>query len=416
MTTYSPALSSVLDVEKIRKEFPILHQQVNGRDLVYFDNAATSQKPLTVINALNDYYKGYNANIHRGIHTLAEKATKAYEETRHTAKRFINARSEQEVIFTRGVTESINLVASSYGRAFISEGDEIIVSGLEHHSNIVPWQLIAEERKAKLKVIPVSDEGELNIEAFQKLLTAKTKVVAVNHASNSLGTINPVKQIIALAHQAGAVVLIDGAQAGAHLEIDVQDLDCDFYCLSSHKMYGPTGIGILYGKKELLEKMPPYHGGGEMIKEVTFEKTTYNDLPYKFEAGTPNIADVVAYKYAMDFIVELGRENIAAHEHALLQYATEKVSKLRSVKLIGTAKNKVSVLSFTIDGIHHFDIGQMLDARGIAVRTGHHCTQPLMTQYCIEGTVRASFAVYNTRKEIDQLVEGLERVINFMKP
>lgn len=416
MTTYSPALSNTLDVEEIRKAFPILHQQVNGRDLVYFDNAATSQKPLVVINALNDYYKGYNANIHRGIHTLAEKATKAYEETRHTAKRFINARTEQEVIFTRGVTESINLVASSYGRAFLNAGDEIIVSGLEHHSNIVPWQLIAEERKAVLKVIPVSEEGELDLEAYRKLLTSRTKIVSVNHASNSLGTINPVKEIIALAHQVGAVVMIDGAQAGAHLDIDVQDLDCDFYCLSSHKMYGPTGTGILYGKKELLEKMPPYHGGGEMIKEVTFEKTTYNDLPYKFEAGTPNIADVVAFKYAMDFILELGRENIAAHEHALLQYATEKVSRLKGVKIIGTAKNKVGVLSFTVEGIHHFDIGQMLDARGIAVRTGHHCTQPLMTRYCIEGTVRASFAVYNTRKEIDQLVEGLERVINFMKP
>jgi cysteine desulfurase/selenocysteine lyase len=415
MTTSSPAVSTTIDVEKIRKEFPILHQQVNGRDLVYLDNAATSQKPLVVINALIDYYKGYNANIHRGIHTLAEKATKAYEETRHTAQKFINAKSEQEIIFTRGVTESINLVATTYGRAFIQEGDEIIISGLEHHSNIVPWQFVCEEKKAKLKVIPVSEDGELDIEAFKKLLTNKTKVVSVNHASNSLGTINPIKEIISLAHQVGAVVLIDGAQAGAHLEIDVQDLDCDFYCLSAHKMYGPTGTGILYGKRELLEKMPPYQGGGEMIKEVTFGKTTYNDLPYKFEAGTPNIADVVAFKYAMDFIQELGKENIAAHEHSLLTYAAEKVSKLKGVRLVGTAKNKVGVLSFVIEGIHHFDIGQMLDSRGIAVRTGHHCTQPLMERYCIEGTVRASFAVYNTRKEVDQLVEGLERVINFMK-
>jgi cysteine desulfurase/selenocysteine lyase len=416
MTNASPAVSTAIDVEKIRKEFPILHQQVNGRDLVYLDNAATSQKPLTVINALIDYYKGYNANIHRGIHTLAEKATKAYEETRHTAQRFINAKSEQEIIFTRGVTEGINLVASSYGRAFLQAGDEIVVSGLEHHSNIVPWQLVCEEKKATLKVIPVTEDGELDMEAFKKLVNAKTKIVSVNHASNSLGTINPIKEIIALAHQAGAVVMIDGAQAGAHLDIDVQELDCDFYCLSAHKMYGPTGTGILYGKKELLEKMPPYQGGGEMIKEVTFEKTTYNDLPYKFEAGTPNIGDVVAFKYAMDFIQELGKENIAAHEHNLLMYATEKVSKLKGVKLIGTAKNKVGVLSFTIEGIHHFDIGQMLDSRGIAVRTGHHCTQPLMDRYCIEGTVRASFAVYNTRKEVDQLVEGLERVINFIKP
>jgi cysteine desulfurase / selenocysteine lyase len=409
------AVKNAIDVESLRKEFPILHQQVNGRNLVYFDNAATSQKPNSVIKALVDYYTGFNANIHRGIHTLAEKATRAYEGTRLTAKKFINARSEQEIIFTRGVTESINLVASSYGRAFLNAGDEVIVSGLEHHSNIVPWQIICEEKKATVKVIPVSTEGELDINAFRKLFSGKTKIVSVNHASNSLGTINPIKEIIKIAHEAGAVVLIDGAQAGAHLPIDVQDLDCDFYCLSAHKMYGPTGTGILYGKKELLEKMPPYQGGGEMIKDVTFEKTTYNDLPYKFEAGTPNIADVVAFNAAMDFITGLGKENIAAHEHSLLVYATERVSKLRNVRLIGTAKEKVSVLSFVVEGIHHFDIGQMLDTRGIAVRTGHHCTQPLMTQYCIEGTVRASFAVYNTKAEIDQLVEGLERIINFMK-
>lgn len=415
MATPAPTISAApLDIEKIRNEFPILHQQVNGRDLVYFDNAATNQKPKRVINALVDYYSGYNANIHRGIHTLAEKATKAFEETRHTAKNFINASSTAEIIFTRGVTEGINLVASSYGRAFIKEGDEIIISALEHHSNIVPWQFVCEEKKAKLKIIPVTQEGDLNIEAFKTLLTPRTKMVSVNHASNSLGTINPVKEIIRLSHAAGAVVLIDGAQAGAHLNIDVQDLDCDFYCLSSHKMYGPTGTGILYGKKELLEKMPPYHGGGEMIKDVTFEKTTYNDLPYKFEAGTPNIADVVAYKQAFEFINELGRENIAAHEHQLLQYATERIGKLKSVKLIGTSKNKVAVVAFTVEGIHHFDIGQMLDTRGIAVRTGHHCTQPLMECYGIEGTVRASFSVYNTKKEVDQLVEGLERIINFM--
>jgi cysteine desulfurase/selenocysteine lyase len=406
---------SVLDVEKIREQFPVLHQKVNGRDLVYFDNAATSQKPQVVIDSLIHYYKGYNANIHRGIHTLAEKATKAYEETRHLAKAFINASSEQEIIFVRGVTEAINLVASSYGRTFIQEGDEIIISGLEHHSNIVPWQIVCEEKKAILKVIPVTDVGELDIEAYRKLLSNKTKIVSVNHASNSLGTINPIKQIIDLAHANGAVVLIDGAQAGAHIEIDVQALNCDFYCLSSHKMYGPTGTGILYGKKEILEKMPPYQGGGEMIREVTFTKTTYNDLPYKFEAGTPNIADVIAFGQAIEFITGLGKEVMAAHEHELLQYATQKVSALPSVKLIGTAKEKVSVLSFTVAGIHPFDIGQMLDARGIAVRTGHHCTQPLMDRLGIEGTVRASFAVYNTTKETDQLVDGLERVINFMK-
>jgi len=408
-------IRTAIDTDKIRKEFPILHQQVNGKDLVYFDNAATNQKPKRVIDSLVEYYAGYNANIHRGIHTLAEKATKAFEETRNTARDFINAKSSEEIIFTRGVTEGINLVASSFGRAFIEEGDEIIISNLEHHSNIVPWQFICESKKARLKVIPVSLEGDLNIDAFKNLLSPRTKIVAINHASNSLGTINPVKEIIRLSHQAGAAVLIDGAQAGAHLEIDVQDLDCDFYCLSSHKMYGPTGVGILYGKKELLEKMPPYQGGGEMIREVTFEKTTYNDLPYKFEAGTPNIADVVAYRHAMEFILDIGRENIAAHEHDLLEYATQKISGLKTVRMIGTSKSKVAVVAFTIEGIHHFDIGQMLDARGIAVRTGHHCTQPLMECFGIEGTVRASFSVYNTRKEIDQLVEGLERIINFMK-
>jgi cysteine desulfurase / selenocysteine lyase len=412
---HSTSTLSAIDVEKIRQQFPILHQQVNNRDLVYFDNAATSQKPLVVIDALIDYYKGYNANIHRGIHTLAEKATKAYEQTRETARDFINAKSVEEIIFVRGVTEGINLVAATYGKAFLKEGDEIIISGLEHHSNIVPWHLICEEKKAILKVIPVNEQGELDLEIYRTHLSPKTKIVSLNHASNSLGTINPVKEIIKLAHSVGAVVLIDGAQAGAHIEIDVQDMDCDFYCLSAHKMYGPTGTGILYGKKALLEKMPPYQGGGEMIKDVTYEKTTYNDLPYKFEAGTPNIADVVAFRYAMEFINQLGKENIAAHEHELLVYATEKVSAIPSVRLIGTAVNKVSVLSFVVEGVHPFDIGQMLDARGIAVRTGHHCTQPLMTCLGIEGTVRASFAVYNTKKEIDQLVDGLSRVINFMK-
>ncbi len=409
------AKTKPLDVEKIRAEFPILHQQVNGRDLVYFDNAATNQKPQVVIDALVDYYKGYNANIHRGIHALAEKATAAFEETRKVAQKFINSPSAEQIIFTRGVTEGINLVASSYGRAFIKEGDEIIISTVEHHSNIVPWQLLCEEKGAKLKVIPVSSAGELLLDAYRDLLGPRTKIVAVNHASNSLGTINPVKEIVQLAHSVGAVALVDGAQAGAHLEIDAQDIDCDFYCLSSHKMYGPTGAGILYGKREILERMPPYHGGGEMIKEVTFEKTTYNDIPYKFEAGTPNIADVVAYRYAMEFINRVGREAIAAHEQELLAYATEKISKLKHVRIIGTAHRKVGVLAFTVEGIHFFDIGQMLDARGIAVRTGHHCTQPLMECFGIEGTVRASFSVYNTKKEVDQLVDGLERIIKFMK-
>ncbi|WP_276373635.1 cysteine desulfurase [Chryseolinea sp. H1M3-3] len=415
MTT-SPAPSIRFDVEKIRKEFPILNQKVNGHDLVYFDNAATSQKPLQVINTLVDYYTGYNANIHRGIHTLAEKATRAYEATREAAKDFINAQHLEEIIFiTRGVTEAINLVAHSYGRTFIGKGDEIIVSELEHHSNIVPWQMVCEMKDAELKVIPVLDNGEIDLEAFKKLLTSKTKLVVVNHASNALGTINPVKEMARLAHEAGALILVDGAQAAAHLPVDVQNLDCDFYCISAHKMYGPTGAGILYGKRSLLEKMPPFFGGGEMIKEVTFKKTTYNDLPYKFEAGTPNIADVIALKPAIEFIQSLGKATIAAHEHELLKYATSELSALKGIRLIGTAAQKVSIVSFVVEGIHHFDIGQMLDTRGIAVRTGHHCAQPLMERFGIEGTVRASFAVYNTKPEIDKLVEGLDRVISFMK-
>jgi cysteine desulfurase / selenocysteine lyase len=406
--------AATLDIQKIREEFPVLHQSVNGKPLIYFDNAATNQKPKRVIEALTHYYEHDNANIHRGIHTLAERATKAYEQTRETARAFINATHTEEVIFTRGVTESINLVAASYGGAFLKAGDEIIVSALEHHSNIVPWQLIAQQRGAVIKVIPVSPEGELQLQEYRQLLTAKSKIVAVNHASNSLGTINPIKEIISLAHEVGAVVLIDGAQAAAHLPIDVQELDCDFYCISSHKLYGPTGVGLLYGKKELLEKMPPYMGGGEMIKEVSFAGTSFNDLPYKFEAGTPNIGDVVAFRHAIDFIQELGKENIAQHENELLQYAASKLLALPKVKLIGTAAEKVSVQSFMIEGIHHFDIGQMLDTRGIAVRTGHHCTQPLMDLLGIEGTVRASFSVYNTKEEIDEFTSSVSRIVGFL--
>jgi len=408
--------TTAIDIRKIREQFPVLHQKVNGKPLIYFDNAATNQKPKQVINALVNYYQGYNANIHRGIHTLAEKATRAYEETRHSMQKFINAKNVEEVIFTRGVTESINLVASSYGRTFLNAGDEVIISELEHHSNIVPWQIICEEKKSILKVIPVTEVGEIDLDAYRKLLSSKTKIVAVNHASNSLGTINPIKEIIKLAHEVGAVILIDGAQAAAHLEIDVQDLDCDFYCISSHKMYGPTGAGILYGKKELLEKMPPYMSGGEMIRDVTFAKTSYNDLPYKFEAGTPNIADVIALNEAINFINTLGKEQIAEHESELLAYASEKLAAIPGLKLIGTAKEKVAVQSFIIEGIHHFDIGQMLDTRGIAVRTGDHCTQPLMDRLGIEGTVRASFSIYNTKSEIDEMIEGLKRIVNFMKP
>lgn len=404
-----------INIEQIRAQFPVLHQLVNGKPLIYLDNAATNQKPKRVIEALTRYYEKDNANIHRGIHTLAERATKAYEETRHVMQRFIHAKHVEEIIFTRGVTESINLVAATYGRKFLNAGDEVIISGLEHHSNIVPWQMICEEKGAHMKVIPVTEAGEIELKAYRSLLSSKTRIVAVNHASNSLGTINPIKEIIDLAHQQHAVVLIDGAQASAHLPIDVQELDCDFYCISSHKMYGPTGTGILYGKKELLEEMPPYMGGGEMIKEVTFAKTTFNELPYKFEAGTPNIADVIALKEAVSFIEELGKEQIAAHELELLKYAAQRLSAIKGVSLVGTAPEKVSVQSFIVDGIHPFDIGQMLDARGIAVRTGHHCTQPLMDRFGIEGTVRASFSVYNTKAEIDSLVEGVERTINFMR-
>ncbi|UII27072.1 cysteine desulfurase [Fulvivirga maritima] len=415
MAEVSQESKKVLDVQEIRNEFPVLNQDVNGKPLAYFDNAATTQKPLQVIQALEDYYKGYNANIHRGIHTLAEKATKAFEETREVLHQFLNSKEKEEIIFTKGTTDSINLVASSFGRRFINEGDEIIVSGLEHHSNIVPWQIVAEERKAIIKVIPVLDNGELDYESFEKLISNKTKMVAVNHASNSLGTVNDLPRIIKAAHQVGAKVLVDGAQATAHIELDVQALDCDFYAISAHKFYGPTGAGALYGKRELLEEMPPYQSGGEMIKDVSFSGTTFNDIPYKFEAGTPNIADIVALKEAVHFVNRIGKQTIAAHELKLLKYAAESMSSIKDLKLIGTASDKVSVQSFVIEGVHHFDIGQMLDARGVAVRTGHHCTQPLMERFGIEGTVRASFAVYNTVEEIDRMIEGLERIVKFMK-
>ena len=404
-----------LDILTIRKQFPILNQEVNGHPLVYFDNAATTQKPKAVIQALVDYYSGYNSNIHRGIHTLAEKATHAFEETRVAAQDFIGASEKEEIIFVRGVTEAINLVANCLGRSLLKSGDEIILSGLEHHSNIVPWQIVAEERGAIIKVIPVTSSGELDLLQFEKLLSGKTKVVSVNHASNSLGTINPIETIIQKAHAAGALVMIDGAQAAAHLEIDVQKLDCDFYCLSGHKMYGPTGAGVLYGKRALLERMPPYMGGGEMIKEVTFAKTTYNDIPYKFEAGTPNIADVIALGEAFSFVRNIGKDSIRRHESELLSYALKKLNDIKGIQLIGTAADKVSVQSFLIEGVHPFDVGQLLDTRGIAVRTGHHCTQPLMDHFGIEGTVRASFAVYNTREEIDALAEGLTRIKGFLK-
>ncbi len=404
-----------LDITALRKEFPVLNQQINGKPLVYFDNAATSQKPDVVIKAIEEYYQGYNANIHRGIHTLAEKATKAFEDTRETLRAFLNATEKEEIIFTKGTTESINLVAGSYGRKFIREKDEIIISAMEHHSNIVPWQMLCEEKGAVLKVIPVSEKGEILMEAYEELLSERTKIVSVVYASNSLGTINPVKELIDKAHDKGAIVLLDAAQAAAHEEIDVQTLDCDFLAMSAHKVYGPTGMGALYGKRSLLEDMPPYQGGGEMIKDVSFAKTTYNDIPYKFEAGTPNIADVVAFREAIHFVNRLGKKNIAAHEAEILDYATEKLQAIPDIRLIGTADDKVSVLSFVIEGIHHFDIGQMLDAAGIAIRTGHHCTQPLMNEFGLEGTARASFAVYNTKEEVDSMVVGLEKIIKFLK-
>ncbi len=404
-----------LDIIKIRADFPILDQKINGKPLVYFDNAATTQKPKSVIDALNGYYSGYNANIHRGIHYLAEKATKAFEETRTTIKDFINAVSIEEVIFTYGTTDSINLVASTYGRKFLKEGDEIIISTLEHHSNIVPWQMLCEENGCVLKIIPINESGELDMEAFKQMLNSNTKFVSVVHVSNALGTINPVKEIIELSHKVGAKVLLDGAQAVTHLEIDVQGLDVDFYAFSAHKLFGPTGMGVLYGKKDILNAMPPFRGGGEMIKEVTFEKTTYNELPYKFEAGTPNIADVIATKFAIDYINAIGKNNIASYEDELLAYATEKLLEIEDLKIIGTAKNKVSVVSFIIDGVHPQDIGILLDQQGIAIRTGHHCTQPLMSRLGLVGTCRASFSVYNTFEEIEMLVAGLKKVQKLLK-
>ena len=412
--TESATIQQDIDIDAIRQQFPILNREVKGKSLVYLDNAATSQKPQIVIDALVNYYTGYNANIHRGIHTLAEEATAAFEATRNTVKDFINASSREEIIFTRGTTEGINLVAYTWGRQNIKAGDEIIISAMEHHSNIVPWQVLCEEKGAILKVIPINDKGELLLDEYEKLLNTKTKLVSIVHVSNSLGTVNPVKQIIQLAHAKNVVVMVDGAQSTVHLDIDVQDMDCDFFAFSSHKLYGPTGVGVLYGKKELLLSMPVFQGGGEMIKEVTFEETTYADLPYKFEAGTPNIADTIALKTALDFITGIGKENIRRHENELLRYATTKLKQISGLRIIGEASQKVSLVSFVIDNIHPQDIGILLDNRGIAVRTGHHCTQPLMDRFCIPGTTRASFAVYNTKEEIDQLVIGLEKVIKML--
>ena len=404
-----------LDIQKIRADFPVLDQQVNGSPLIYFDNAATTQKPKSVIDALSHYYALDNANIHRGLHVLAERATTAYELTRTKIKEFINAPSSDQIILTAGTTGSINLVAQTFGRANFSKGDKILISNLEHHSNIVPWQMIAEEKGAIIEVIPVDERGVLDLEAFRNLLDASVKLVAVNHVSNAIGTINPIAEMIQLAHAHGAKVMIDGAQSIAHLDIDVQALDIDFFAFSAHKLFGPTGVGVLYGKRELLESMPPYQGGGEMIKEVSFEGTTYNELPYKFEAGTPNIADVIALSAAIDYVNALSKEALFTQELALLAYATEQLSTIPGLKIIGTAPDKIAVISFVIDGIHPQDLGVLLDKFGIAIRTGHHCVQPLMKRFGLPGTCRASFAFYNTFEEIDLFVKALRRSINMLQ-
>ncbi len=403
-------MNTKLDLNAIRNDFPILSQKVHGKPLVYFDNAATTQKPQQVINALVDYYKGYNANVHRGVHHLSQVATEAYEDVRKKMASFLNAADSSELIFTRGTTESINMVAFSFGEAFVNEGDEIIVSTIEHHSNIVPWQMLCQRKKAILKVIPVFDNGVLDFEAYTKLITNRTKLVAVAHISNALGTINPIAEMIKVAHEKGVAILIDGAQGLPHGKVDVQALDCYFYCFSGHKMYGPLGIGGLYGRKSLLDQMPPYQGGGEMIKEVSFKGTTFNELPYKFEAGTPSIADAIGLGVAIDYLDNIGWDAIEAQEHALLQYATEQMIKEGGITIIGTAPHKASLISFLVDGIHPFDAGTILDQLGIAIRTGHHCAQPLMDRFGIPGTMRASFSFYNTTEEIDQLIAGIRRV------
>ncbi|MBK0369741.1 aminotransferase class V-fold PLP-dependent enzyme [Flavobacterium agrisoli] len=398
----------MLDIHQIRADFPILNQKVNGKPLIYFDNGATSQKPKVVIDAISKYYNEINANIHRGVHTLSQLATDAYEEARLKVQNHINAKHNYEVLFTSGTTFGINLVANGFA-SILKSGDEVMVSALEHHSNIVPWQMLCEKTGATLKVIPMNENGELIQSEYEKLLSEKTKIVTVNHISNALGTINPVKQMIAKAHQVGAAVLIDGAQAVPHLKPDVQDLDCDFYAFSGHKMCGPTGTGILYGKEEWLNKLPPYQGGGEMIKEVTFEKTTYADLPHKFEAGTPHIAGGIVLGTAIDYLNKLGFENIQELENELLAYGTKRLLEIEGLKIYGTAPKKTAVISFNIEGIHPYDIGSIIDKLGIAVRTGHHCTQPIMNFYGIPGTIRASFSFYNTKEEIDSMVEALKK-------
>jgi cysteine desulfurase/selenocysteine lyase len=403
------------DIHKVRADFPLLKREVNGKPLVYLDNGATTQKPQSVIDAIIHYYSDMNSNVHRGVHYLSQISTDAFEVTRRKVKDFINAEEEVEVIITKGTTDSINLVAQCYGKAFIGEGDEIIISAMEHHSNIVPWQMLCDEKGCVLKVIPMDKRGMLDMDAYEKLFSDRTKIVSVTYVSNALGTINPVEEIISIAHQHDVPVLLDAAQAVQHIAVDVQKLDVDFLVFSGHKMYAPTGVGVLYGKAKWLNAMPPYQGGGDMIKDVSFEKTTYNELPFKFEAGTPNIEAGICLAAAIDYINEIGIDNIKAYEDELLAYATEKLKGLEGLRIIGTADKKSSVLSFVVDGVHPYDIGVILDKQGIAVRTGHHCAQPIMDQFEIPGTVRASLAMYNTKEDVDMLVAGLERALNMLR-
>ena len=403
-------VSTSLDVSSIRRDFPILAQRVHDRPLVYFDNAATSQKPKCVVDAITRFYLLDNANIHRGVHQLSERSTQAYENARVKVQRFLSAADSREIIFVRGATEGINLVAQAYGRKYVGSGDEIVISALEHHSNIVPWQMLCEEKGAVLRVIPINDRGELELDKFEKLLNPHTRLIAVSHISNALGTINPVREIVGASHRWNVPVLVDGAQAVPHMKVDVHNLDCDFYVFSGHKMFGPTGIGVLYGKKRFLESMPPYQGGGDMIRSVTFEKTIYNALPYKFEAGTPDIAGVIGLGAAVDYLNQIGLDAVAAHEHELLEYGTQALEGISGLRLIGTARDKAAVFSFVLAGVHPHDLGTVLDHEGIAVRTGHHCAQPVMDRFGIPATARASLALYNTREEIDALVTGIYRV------
>ena len=401
--------------QNIKSDFPILNQKINGHDLVYLDNAATTQKPKVVIDSINEYYRKTNSNIHRGVHTLSQKATEHYENARNKIANFINSESEKEIIFVRGATEAINLVANSYVRPLLNQDDEIIISQMEHHANIVPWQMICNEIGAKLKILPMNQKGELIVNKLENIINEKTKFIAINHVSNSLGTVNPIEHIVKIAHKNKIKILVDGAQAIQHIPINIKKINADFYCFSGHKIYAPSGIGVLYGKKELLDEMHPYQGGGDMIKSVTFEKTVYNDVPNKFEAGTPNISGAIALGTAIDYITNLGIENIAKHEAELLEYATKKISKISGIKIIGNAKNKASVLSFVIENVHPHDIGTIMDAKGVAIRAGNHCNQPVMDFYSIPATARASFAIYNNKEDVDKLMESIEKTIEVFK-